>query len=37
MKDPEISGKSPKRMMMEKGEYYCCSCGKNEKQPYCDG
>ncbi len=37
MKNPKIAGKLPRRMMMEKGEYYWCSCGKSENQPFCDG
>ncbi len=29
--------KKPYVMEMEPGTYWWCSCGKSEKQPFCDG
>ena len=28
---------APFVMEMQVGEYYWCSCGESEKQPFCDG
>ncbi|MCF8233239.1 MAG: CDGSH iron-sulfur domain-containing protein [Bacteroidales bacterium] len=37
MKKPEISGKMPRMLEMEPGDYYWCACGKSKNQPFCDG
>jgi CDGSH-type Zn-finger protein len=35
---PTIAQKSPYPVEVEAGEsYYWCSCGKSQKQPFCDG
>lgn len=38
MTKPEIAAKTPFTINVEKGkEYYWCSCGKSQAQPFCDG
>ncbi len=37
MEKPLIPQKSPIIIECEPGNYSWCSCGKSEKQPYCDG
>jgi len=38
MSEPVIAAKKPNVVEVEVGkEYYWCSCGKSEKQPFCDG
>jgi CDGSH-type Zn-finger protein len=37
MDKPEIPQKKPYVMETEKGKYAWCSCGKSNKQPFCDG
>lgn len=37
MNEKEIPQKSPYVIEMEPGKYAWCSCGKSEKQPFCDG
>jgi len=35
---PTIAQKSPYPVEVEAGKsYYWCSCGKSQKQPFCDG
>jgi CDGSH-type Zn-finger protein len=34
---PEIPSKKPSVMKLEPGEYWWCSCGKSQSQPFCDG
>lgn len=36
--DPIIAQKSPYQVELEAGKaYFWCSCGKSQKQPFCDG
>ncbi|MFN0203052.1 MAG: CDGSH iron-sulfur domain-containing protein [Bacteroidia bacterium] len=35
--NPEIPQKSPIGVELEAGTYWWCSCGKSQKQPFCDG
>ncbi|MES9869720.1 MAG: CDGSH iron-sulfur domain-containing protein [Sedimenticola sp.] len=36
--DPVIAQKTPYAAEVEKGkDYYWCSCGRSNKQPFCDG
>ena len=38
MEKPVIFAKKPIKVQLSKGEkYYWCSCGRSEKQPFCDG
>ena len=40
MKDktkPKIRGYRSLRLLMEPGEYYYCSCGESNNNPFCDG
>ncbi len=34
---PEIPKKGPYMVEMEPGEYWWCSCGRSQNQPFCDG
>jgi CDGSH-type Zn-finger protein len=35
---PDIAGKTPVEVDLEEGKtYFFCTCGKSEKQPFCDG
>ncbi len=37
MADPEIAQPSPYFVEVEPGTYWWCSCGRSQKQPFCDG
>lgn len=38
MSKPEIAQKAPIAVDVEEGKsYWWCSCGKSQKQPFCDG
>jgi len=38
MTEPVIAGYKSKKVNLVKGEeYYWCSCGKSQNQPFCDG
>mgnify|MGYP001817190307 CR=1 FL=1 len=38
MPKPEIAGREPVQMELQAGEtYYWCTCGRSDKQPWCDG
>jgi CDGSH-type Zn-finger protein len=38
MNMPEIAGTSPAEVELEEGRrYFFCTCGRSEKQPFCDG
>ena len=38
MKQPKVAGKTPQVIQLEKGKTYAwCTCGKSEKQPWCNG
>ena len=38
MATPEISQKAPMPVDVEEGrKYFWCSCGKSNRQPFCDG
>ena len=38
MTDPVIAQKAPYPVEVEEGrDYYWCSCGRSNKQPFCDG
>ncbi len=37
MTKPDIPQKSPCGVRVEPGVYWWCSCGKSQKQPFCDG
>jgi len=38
MTDPVIAQKAPYPVEVEEGrDYYWCSCGHSNKQPFCDG
>ncbi len=37
MDKPIVTQKAPFVLDLEPGTYYWCSCGKSEKQPFCDG
>lgn len=37
MEKPKIAQKKPFVMAMQPGLYSWCTCGKSEKQPFCDG
>jgi CDGSH-type Zn-finger protein len=35
---PQVAGRSPKPVELEAGKQYAfCTCGRSEKQPFCDG
>ena len=36
MKNPKISQKSPIVLNTKPDNYYFCTCGQSEKQPFCD-
>ncbi len=37
MEQPVIVQKHSLKMEMEPGRYFWCSCGRSNKQPFCDG
>lgn len=37
MSDPEVPQKAPYVQETNVGKYAWCSCGKSDKQPFCDG
>jgi len=37
MNQPVIADKKPAVMQLEAGNYYWCSCGKSQNQPFCNG
>lgn len=38
MADPVVAQKAPYAVDVEAGKkYWWCSCGRSQKQPYCDG
>lgn len=37
MSQPTIADKKPAVLELEPGDYWWCSCGRSQKQPYCDG
>jgi CDGSH iron-sulfur domain-containing protein 3 len=38
MSDPVVAQKAPFAIPVEAGKsYWWCSCGKSQKQPFCDG
>lgn len=37
MKKPVIASRSPSVLELEEGEYWWCSCGLSNEQPFCDG
>ncbi|NOX45758.1 MAG: CDGSH iron-sulfur domain-containing protein [Chlorobi bacterium] len=37
MEKPRIAGYRSKKMDMEPGVYFYCTCGKSINQPFCDG
>ena len=38
MSDPVVPSKTPMPVDVEAGkDYFWCSCGKSQRQPYCDG
>ena len=37
MDKPIIADRSPVIAELEAGTYWWCSCGRSDKQPYCDG
>lgn len=37
MSEPVCVQKAPYALELEAGEYWWCSCGKSQKQPFCDG
>ena len=37
MSDPVVAKKGPYIVELDVGTYYWCSCGKSQKQPFCDG
>ena len=38
MSDPVIAQKNPIPIEVEEGKtYFWCTCGKSQKQPFCDG
>ena len=37
MSEPTIASKRPAVLELKPGEYFWCSCGKSENQPFCDG
>ncbi|MEA5510579.1 CDGSH iron-sulfur domain-containing protein [Crocosphaera sp. UHCC 0190] len=37
MTQPKIADTKPMVLELDAGDYYWCSCGQSQKQPYCDG
>jgi CDGSH-type Zn-finger protein len=37
MSEPDIPQKAPYGVLLQPGEYWWCSCGKSNNQPFCDG
>lgn len=37
MQEPECPKTGPYTLELEPGTYWWCSCGKSQKQPFCDG
>ena len=37
MAEPVCAQKAPYAIELEPGQYSWCSCGKSQKQPFCDG
>ena len=37
MADPKIANTKPAVLDLEPGQYYWCSCGESQNQPFCDG
>jgi CDGSH-type Zn-finger protein len=37
MTEPNVPQKSPYIVDVQPGKYWWCSCGKSNKQPFCDG
>ncbi len=37
MADPVCAQKGNYALELAAGDYYWCSCGKSQKQPFCDG
>ena len=37
MAEPRIADRKPIKVDLEPGEYYWCSCGESQSQPFCDG
>ncbi len=37
MSEAVIADKQPASMELEPGNYYWCSCGRSQSQPFCDG
>ena len=37
MSEAVVAGKSPLEANLEPGEYWWCSCGRSQSQPFCDG
>lgn len=38
MPEPTIAARKPMNVELEEGkEYYWCSCGRSDNQPFCDG
>jgi CDGSH-type Zn-finger protein len=37
MAEPVIADKKPVVMELEPGDYFWCSCGRSDNQPFCDG
>ena len=36
METPKIAAKAPAALLLNKGTYYWCACGKSKNQPFCD-
>lgn len=37
MSDATIAAKQPKVMELEPGDYWYCTCGNSDNQPFCNG
>lgn len=37
MSDPTIADNKPKVMELEAGDYWYCTCGNSDNQPFCNG
>lgn len=37
MSEPVIADKKPVVMELDAGDYFWCSCGRSNNQPFCDG
>ncbi len=37
MAEPVCAQKAPYAVELKAGDYWWCSCGKSQKQPFCDG